>query len=79
MVRYLYMSGLNRGTKYTYTYNKEESFKQKEGVSFSEKSKKWVVLIENNTKSKHLRPFIRVAQFDKEEDAKNHYDTLCIG
>ena len=65
--------GLNTGRKYTYKFNVNESSKSEEGVSFGKKSNKWLVIIKNKTKSSSVRPFIIVAQYDKKEDADEHY------
>ena len=73
------MAGLNRGRKYNYKFNVDESSKRSEGVSFGEKSGKWIVRIKNQGKSRYARPFIIVAQFTKKEDAENHYENLCVG
>lgn len=65
--------GLNRGRKYTYKFNVDESSKTEEGVSFGEKSNKWLVRVKNKTKSASVRPFIIIAQYDNKEDAEEHY------
>lgn len=68
--------GLNYGNKYTYSHNTREAKKEKEGVFFNELSKKWTVNVENKTKSKYMRPIIRVAQYDNEQEALQHYNKL---
>lgn len=68
--------GLNRGVKYTLNHTVRESSNTKEGVSFGEKSNKWLVRVKNETQSKSCRPFVVVAQFDKKEDAEEYYKLI---
>lgn len=71
------MSGKqNTGKKYTYTSNEENSIDLKEGVSYSTISKKWVVRIKNKLKAPPRRRLNSIAQYDKKEDAEEHYKRL---
>lgn len=70
------MAGLNYGRKYTFTENITESAHGEEGVFWGEKSKKWLVKVKNESKSKGIRPFVIKAQFDSKEAADECYSKL---
>lgn len=70
------MSGLNNGYKYMYSHNATENKKEDVGVFFGKKSGKWIVNIENKTKSKYMRPIITIAQFDTKEKAEEYFNNI---
>lgn len=70
------MCGLYYGNKYTYSYNVRKNKKEREGVFRNTSRKKWIVMIKNKGKSKHVRPIIKVAQFDNKEDADICFNRL---
>lgn len=68
------MAGLNYGK--TFRRFKAEKFPEKEGVFFSEVSKKWVVRVENLNSDKSLKPFVSIAQFETEIEANQKYQDI---
>lgn len=55
---------------------KEEAFPAEQGVFYSNQSQKWVVRIENKSKTRAQKPFISVAQFASESLANTHLENL---
>ena len=43
-----------------------------EGITYSKHSRKWLVRLQNITRSKNARLIITAAQFDKKEDAEKY-------
>jgi hypothetical protein len=64
--------------KYTMTKSAQLARKFEEGVKYSERIKKWQVLIKNTTWSKYGRPVVVHSQFKKQKDAVNQFNKLKI-
>ncbi len=67
------MSGINFGYSYTCSRNNRNQVLDEEGVFFGVKSKKYMVIIKNDTQSKCRRPFVNAAQFDTKKEADTFY------
>ena len=62
--------------KYTHwkSYQNDQSKDKFNSEGIFKRNGKWVVRVENKTGSKHMRPFISLAQFDTKKEAVERYN-----